>query len=63
MTFMNENEGVRDRVIRILAGIASGYAAWMSWPGTASLMSRQSRSLAGNWFVRYLQPALSTRSR
>ena len=38
MTFMNE--GVWDRVIRILAGIAFGYAAWMAWPGTASLMSR-----------------------
>ncbi len=38
MTFMNE--GVWDRVIRILAGIALGYAAWMTWPGTASLMSR-----------------------
>ena len=38
MTFMNE--GVWDRVIRILAGSALGYAAWMTWPGTASLMSR-----------------------
>ena len=36
MTFMNE--GVWDRVIRILAGIALGYAAWMTWP--ASIMSR-----------------------
>ena len=38
MTFMNE--GVWDRVIRILAGIALGYAGWTVWPGTASLMSR-----------------------
>ena len=36
MTFMNE--GTWDRLIRILAGIALGYAAWMTWP--ASLMSR-----------------------
>jgi hypothetical protein len=35
MTFMNE--GVWDRVIRILAGIALGYAACMTWP--ASIMS------------------------
>jgi hypothetical protein len=36
MTFMNE--GTWDRVIRILAGIALGYAAWMTWP--ASVLSR-----------------------
>ena len=37
MTYMNE--GVWDRAIRILAGIALGYAAWATWPGTASLMA------------------------
>ena len=36
MTFMNE--GTWDRVIRMLAGIALGSAAWMTWP--ASIMSR-----------------------
>jgi hypothetical protein len=36
MAFMNE--GTWDRVIRILAGIALGYAAWMTWP--ASVLSR-----------------------
>jgi amino acid transporter len=36
MAFMNE--GTWDRAIRILAGIALGYAAWMTWP--ASVMSR-----------------------
>lgn len=38
MTLMNE--GLWDRVIRILAGIALGYAAWLTWPATESLMSR-----------------------
>lgn len=38
MTFMNE--GVWDRVIRILAGLALGYAAWVTWPEAASIMSR-----------------------
>ena len=38
MTFMNE--GVWDRVIRVLAGIALGYVGWITWPGTASLMSQ-----------------------
>ncbi|MBI2833316.1 MAG: DUF2892 domain-containing protein [Acidobacteria bacterium] len=37
MTFVNE--GLWDRVIRIVAGIALGYAAWLAWPGTANLMS------------------------
>ncbi len=36
---MTLNEGTWDRAIRILAGIALGYAAWTTWPGTASLMS------------------------
>ena len=32
MAFMNE--GTWDRAIRILAGIALGYAAWMTWPAS-----------------------------
>jgi CHASE2 domain-containing sensor protein len=36
MAFMNE--GTWDRVVRILAGVALGYAAWTTWP--ASVMSR-----------------------
>lgn len=36
MTFMNE--GVWDRVIRILAAVALGYAAWITWPGTAAIV-------------------------
>lgn len=38
MTFMNE--GTWDRVVRILAGIALGYAAWITWARTASTVSR-----------------------
>lgn len=36
MTFTNE--GVWDRVVRILAGILLGYAGWMTWPGTLSVV-------------------------
>lgn len=36
MTFMNES--MWDRVIRIVIGIALGYAAWVTWPGTASIV-------------------------
>jgi len=36
MTF---NEGTWDRVIRILVGLALGYAAWVTWPGTATLVT------------------------
>ena len=35
MTFVNK--GVWDRVIRILIGVALGYAAWIAWPGTAAI--------------------------
>jgi hypothetical protein len=37
---MRLNEGVPDRVIRILAGAALAYAAWTTWPGTANLVNR-----------------------
>jgi len=36
MTFINE--GAWDRVIRILAAVALGYAAWITWPGTAAIV-------------------------
>lgn len=36
MTFVNE--GVLDRVIRLLAGIALAYFAWVAWPGIAGLI-------------------------
>jgi hypothetical protein len=36
MTFLNE--GVWDRVIRLLIGFALVYVAWMTWPGTAAVV-------------------------
>ena len=36
MTFTNE--GSWDRLVRILGGIALGYAGWTIWPGTLSLV-------------------------
>lgn len=36
MTFVNQ--GVWDRMIRILPAVALGYAAWITWPGTAAIM-------------------------
>jgi hypothetical protein len=36
MTFMNE--GVWDRVIRMLAAVALGYVAWITWPGTVAIL-------------------------
>jgi hypothetical protein len=35
MTFMNE--GMWDRIIRIVLAVALGYAAWVVWPGTAAM--------------------------
>jgi hypothetical protein len=37
MTF---NEGTWDRVIRIVAGLALGYAALVTWPRTATILAR-----------------------
>jgi hypothetical protein len=37
MTF---NEGAWDRVIRMVIALALGYAAWVTWPGTATLITR-----------------------
>ncbi len=36
MTWMNE--GMWDRVIRVLVGIVLGYVGLMTWPGIASLV-------------------------
>jgi hypothetical protein len=36
MTFTNE--GMWDRVIRTLLAVALGYAAWITWPGTAAMV-------------------------
>lgn len=32
------NEGAADRVIRIVLALALAYAAWLLWPGAASLV-------------------------
>jgi hypothetical protein len=37
MTFTNEARW--DRVIRVLAALALGYAAWVTWLGTISIVS------------------------
>ena len=34
------NEGMWDRVIRILVGLALSYLVWIRWPGTAAILSR-----------------------
>lgn len=36
MTFVNE--GLWDRLIRLVIGVALGYFAWMTWPGTAAMV-------------------------
>jgi hypothetical protein len=38
MTFTNE--GVWDRVIRVLAGLALEYAAWITWPDSILSQTR-----------------------
>jgi hypothetical protein len=66
MPFMNEGAG--DRIVRILAGIALGYAAWMSWPGTASLVFLVIGTIAlitgvVGWCALYAVFGLSTKTR
>lgn len=36
MTFTNE--GASDRLIRLILAIASGYAAWVTWPATMGVV-------------------------
>lgn len=36
MTFTNESAS--DRLIRLVLAIASGYVAWITWPGTVSVV-------------------------
>ena len=36
MTFTNES--VSDRLMRLVLAIASGYVAWIIWPGTVSVV-------------------------
>ena len=35
---MFANEGIWDRVFRIVAGIVFGYAAWITWPGMIAIV-------------------------
>jgi DUF2892 family protein len=36
MTFFNE--GLWDRLTRLVIGVALGYLAWMTWPATAAML-------------------------
>jgi DUF2892 family protein len=36
MTLINESR--RDRLIRLIVGLALGYAAWTTWPATAAVV-------------------------
>jgi hypothetical protein len=36
---MTKNEGMWDRVTRIVIGLALGYVAWSAWPTGASVLS------------------------
>jgi hypothetical protein len=60
------NEGTWDRVIRILAGVALGYAAWVTWPGTTSVVLIVIGAIAlftgiGGWCAGYAALGISTR--
>jgi hypothetical protein len=64
MTFTNE--GTWDRVIRILVGFALGYAAWVTWPGTISIVSLVIGGIAlvtglAGWCPAYAACGISTR--
>jgi hypothetical protein len=66
MTFTNE--GTWDRVIRILVGFALGYAAWVTWPGTISIVSVVIGAIAlvtglAGWCPAYAIFGLSTRKK
>ena len=66
MTFTNE--GTWDRVIRILVGCALGYAAWMTWPGTISMVSLVIGAIAlvtglAGWCPAYAACGISTRKK
>jgi hypothetical protein len=66
MTFTNE--GTWDRVVRILVGLALGYAAWVTWPGTISIVSLVIGAIAlvtglAGWCPAYAIFGLSTRKK
>jgi hypothetical protein len=66
MTFTNE--GTWDRVIRVLVAVALGYAAWVTWPGTISLVSLVIGAIAlitglAGWCPAYAIFGMSTRKK
>ena len=66
MTFTNE--GTSDRVIRILAAFALGYAAWVTWPATISIVSMAIAAIAlltglAGWCPAYGLVGFSTRNK
>jgi hypothetical protein len=66
MTFTNE--GTWDRLIRILVGVALGYAAWVTWAGTISLVSLVIGAIAlvtglAGWCPAYAACGISTRKK
>jgi hypothetical protein len=66
MTFTNE--GTWDRLIRILVCVALGYAAWVTWPGTISIVSLVIGAIAlvtglAGWCQGYAACGISTRTK
>jgi hypothetical protein len=66
MTFTNESTW--DRVIRILVALALGYAAWVTWPGTVSIVSLVIGAIAlvtglAGWCPAYAACGISTRKK
>jgi len=66
MTFINE--GTWDRVIRVLVALALGYAAWVTWPGTVSIVSGVTGVIAlitglAGWCPAYAIFRISTRKK
>jgi hypothetical protein len=66
MTFTNE--GTWDRVLRLLAGIVLGYAAWVIWPGALAIVSLVIAAIAlvtglVGWCAAYALFGFSTRKK
>ena len=66
MTFTNE--GTWDRVLRFLAGIVLGYAAWVMWPETLAIVSLVIAAIAlvtglVGWCAAYALFGFSTRKK
>ncbi len=66
MTFTNE--GIWDRVIRVLVAFALGYVAWVTWPGTIGIVSLVIGAVAlvtglVGWCAAYSLFGISTRKK